>query len=427
MALEFIRDAISLSGLTGSQLKSDVIGEYYPFWWNITSGGPGANYEYATAIVELDAATGEVYIKDTQETILGSSGHALNLKCTNPNTRNLKVILVEKDSACYGHLKDVIRRRWSSVNISMAEGQIQLNTSNIYLLNMALDNALSYIERIRIGNTLFLFDPLRSVEYQTIEKVARKRINTFYKTGTEFIIFVFTSDWFLGRDDFAGLPNTTDAGSWSLEEKETISEADALFGNIEWRVRILNSNPIHQREKELIELYRNRLHKWFRYVLPLPFNPKRDQTFHLILCSNFVTGVRASKNFYSEKTDNPRYSPDNKAAFNEFRKYHPESFVELSRARRPLQWRILWKTIVDHEEGLCDFMCSDFDEIEQSQEKRHRLLEWLENNRYLTKFNIENAWRFPIQQYKLNWETVKDRLRINPPLPLKPLSPKEIG
>lgn len=427
MALEFVQDAISLSGLTGSKLKCDVIGEYYPFWWNITSGGPRANYEYPTAIVELDAATGEVYIKDTQETILGSSGHALDLKCTNPNARNLKVILVEKDTACYGHLKNVIRKRWGRVDIGMAEGPLQLNLSNVYLLNKTLDNALSDIEKIQIGNTLFFFDPLRSVEYRTIEKVARKRINTFYKTGTEFIIFVFTSDWFLGRDDFAGLPNTTDGSIWSIEEKETVSEADALFGAIEWRGRILNSDPIHQRAKGLIELYKNRLHKWFRYVLPLPFNPKTSQIFHLILCSNFATGVRATRNFYSEKMGNPRYSPENKVAFNEFRKYHPESFVGLSRAKRPLQWRILWKTIVDHEEGLCDCMCSDFEDIEPSQEKRQRLLEWLEKNRYLNRFDIDNAWRLPIQQYKLNWATIKEKLGIDPPLPLKPLSPKEIG
>ena len=74
MSLEFVGDAISLSGLTGSRLKCEVIGLYYPFWWNITSGGPSANNSWPTAIVELDAATGEVYIKDTKETILGSSG-----------------------------------------------------------------------------------------------------------------------------------------------------------------------------------------------------------------------------------------------------------------------------------------------------------------------------------------------------------------
>jgi len=41
--LEFVGDAITLSGLTGTKLKCDVIGEYYPFWLNIMSGEPSAN------------------------------------------------------------------------------------------------------------------------------------------------------------------------------------------------------------------------------------------------------------------------------------------------------------------------------------------------------------------------------------------------
>jgi three-Cys-motif partner protein len=426
MALGFIQDAISLSGLTGSKLKCDVIGEYYPFWWNITSGGPSANYEYATAIVELDAATGEVYIKDTQEVILGSAGHALNLKCTNPNTKKLKVILVEKDAVCYGHLKNVIRKRWNGVDISMAEGPLQQNSSGVYLMNKNLENALTEIEKIKIGNTLFLFDPLRSVEFQAIEKVASKRINTYYKTGTEFMVFVFTSDWFLGRDDFSALPSSINRDSWSPEEKKTVLEADALFGNDSWHSPILNGTPIQQRSQSLIELYKRRLHKWFRYVLPLPFNPKINQIFHLILCSNFITGVRATRNFYSDKTGNPRYSPNNKEAFEKFRKLHPEIFTGLVGVRRPVQWRILWKTIVEHEEGLCDCMCGDFKDVDSNPDRRQQLLEWLERNGYLDGFDIENAWGLPIPQYKLNWAVVKDRLAITPPLPLQPVSPKEI-
>ncbi|GAI94047.1 unnamed protein product, partial [marine sediment metagenome] len=221
-------------------------------------------------------------IKDTKEIILGSSGHALDLKCSDPNTKKLKVVLVEKDGACYSHLKNVIHRRWGNVNIKMAEGPIWFNQSNIYLLNMELDRALNTIEKISLGNALFFFDPLRSVEYQVIEQVAKKRIKTYYKTGTEFIIFIFTSDWFLGRDDFAGLPTTIDKATWSEAEKMTVSDADALFGNTEWRDQILNSHPIDERENCLIELYRNRLHKWFRYILPMPFNPKTKQIFHLI-------------------------------------------------------------------------------------------------------------------------------------------------
>ena len=432
MALEFVQDAICLSGLTGSKLKCDVIGAYYPFWWNITSGGQRANHDWPTAIVELDAATGEVYIEDIKETILGSSGHALDLKCSNPNTRKLKVILVERDAHCYSHLKNVVSKRWGNVDIKLAEGPIQFNSSNIYLLNMELDRALSNIEKIKLGNALFFFDPLRSVEYRTIEKVAGKRIKTYYETGTEFIIFMFTSDWFLGRDDFAGLPTTVNESTWSIDEKEAVLEADAFFGNIEWRGRSLNSDPIHEREESFIELYKNSLHKWFRYVLPLPFNPKANQIFHLILCSNYEIGVRATRDFYSQITGNPKYTPDNSKAFNLFRKHHPEVFKGLSGRQRPLQWRILWTIIRYHEEGICDCMCSDFEDIESSHEKRQLLLEWLEDKKYLNRLNNDNAWKVPIIQYKLNWSIIKERLGIDPPpsfkpLALKPLSLKEIG
>jgi hypothetical protein len=98
--------------LTGTKLKCEVIRDYYSFWWGITSGGPSRDYEFNTAIVELNAATGEVYIEDSKETVLGSSGHSINLKTNNlPETRNLKIVLVEDDPDCYFHLKNVITRR----------------------------------------------------------------------------------------------------------------------------------------------------------------------------------------------------------------------------------------------------------------------------------------------------------------------------
>lgn len=427
MPLDFIGDAISLSGLTGTKLKCDVIGEYYPFWWGITSGGPSRMHRFQTAIVELDAATGEVYIEDTRETVLGSAGHALELKTNTRHTENLKVICIEKHPDCYSHLKNVVRRRWSSIPIEESEGPIEANTSNVYFLNMNLDDALERIEEIKLGNSLYFFDPLRSVEYTTIEKVASKRMATFYNTGTEFIIFIFTSDWFLGRNEFAPLPITLDENVWSEEEKKIVAEADSLFGNTEWRDHILLEIPIEDKKRIFIELYKNRLRIWFRYVLPLPFNPKIDQLFHLILCSNFEIGVRATRNFYIEKTGNPRYRPNNPVAFRRFGNLYPEIFKGLSRGRRPLQWRVLWKIITQHEEGICDCMCSDLQEIEPHPEICQRLLEWLEEKEYLIPFDIENAWGSSIKQYKLNWGVLKERLEVDPPSPLVPLSTEEIN
>ena len=426
MPLGLVEDAISLSGLTGTKLKCDVIGDYYPFWWGITSGGPRRLHRFPTAIIELDAATGEVYIEDTGETVLGSAGHALELKVNTRHTENLKVICIEQHRGCYSHLKNVIRRRWPSIPIKENESPIESNKSNVYLFNTMLDEALERIEEIELGNSLYFFDPLRSVEYTTIEKVASKRMTTFYKTGTEFIIFIFTSDWFLGRDEFAPLPITQDEDTWSEEEMETVAEADSLFGNKEWRRNILRNISIEDRKKVLIELYKKRLHKWFRYVLPLPFNPKKNQIFHLILCSNFEIGVRATRNFYIGKTGNPRYKPDNAAAFRRFRRLYPIIFRGLKRGRRPLQWLILWKIITQHEEGICDCMCSDLRDIEEDPEERQHLLEWLEEKGYLTPINIENAWNSSINQYKLNWDNLQERLGVDPPTPLVPLSPEEM-
>ncbi len=174
--LEFRGDAISLSGLTGTRLKCDVIGTYYPFWWKITSGGKAENYQKATSIVELNAATGEVYIKDSGEIVLGSAGHALELKVNHLNendvdTGNLKIVLVEDNQECYAGLKRVIKRRWSQVPIEMAEGPISENSSNIYLFNDTLDGALKSLEALELGNAIFYFDPLRSVGWNTDQAV----------------------------------------------------------------------------------------------------------------------------------------------------------------------------------------------------------------------------------------------------------------
>lgn len=420
MALEFVQDAISLSGLTGSRLKCEVIGLYYPFWWEITSGGRTANHAWATAIVELDAGTGEVYIKETKETILGSSGHALNLKLSNSSTLNLKVVLVERDVACYEHLKRVITRRWSKVGFT--EGPARYNPSNIYLLNSELDDALNFIDDIKLGNALFFFDPLRSVKYQAIENVARKRITGYYRVGTEFIIFVFTSDWFLGRDEFVGLPSTINESAWSAEQSRAVAEADGLFGDTGWREHILTNAAVYEREERFIELYRDRLHKWFRYVLPMPFNPKKNQIFHLILCSNFEVGVKATRKFYCGTTGNPVYAPDNKRAFNEFKKHHPETFEGLGGNKRPVQWLMLRRVIADHEEGICDYLCRDFEDVEKDGAMRQADLEWLETKGYLIGQGYTTAWQLPIQQYRLNWTMIKDKLGIDPPIPFEPLS-----
>lgn len=337
-----------------------------------------------------------------------------------PNTANLKVVLVEEDPDCYAHLKNVVKRRWPSVSLDEAEGPINLNSSNVYLLRSSLNEALPVIAQIGLGNALYFFDPLRSVQYSAIESVAGNRINTFFKTGTEFVIFVFTSDWFLGRKDFAPLPITK--SSWTEEEEKTVREADELFGNTEWRNYLLTDEPIQLKQNLLIELYRRRLHKWFRYILPMPFNPREEQLFHLFLCSNYEVGIRESRDFFCEKTGNPKYSPDNSAAFSKFKALHPELMIGMTGNRKPIEWKMLWRVIREHEEGMCDPLCRDLRDIALHPHPRRSALQWLENNDYLSEFGVENAWRVEENRYIVNWRTLKKRLGVCPPPALTPLS-----
>jgi three-Cys-motif partner protein len=235
LPLEFHKNAIVLSGVAGTKLKCDLIGNYYKFWWGITSGGPRSNYRNLTSIIELNAATGEVYIEDAQETFLGSAGQALELKANNENTRNMQVVLIEKDSDCYYNLKKVIERRWPKINLRESEGSLDLNTTGVYLIKEDIKKALAVIDNQAFGNSLYFFDPLRSVEYSTISEVANKRIRRPFETGTEFFIFSFTSDWFLGRKNFVPLPNTTDKSIWSKAQNQTVQQANDFFGSQKWQ------------------------------------------------------------------------------------------------------------------------------------------------------------------------------------------------
>ena len=425
--LQFVDDAICLSGLAGTKLKCDVLGSYYPFWWNITSGGQRANYAFQTAIVELHAGTGEVYIKDIEQTVLGSSGHALELKATRaPASDNLKIVLVEENSECCLHLKNVIRRRWPEIPVDRIEGPWAGNISkNVFLLNKSLDEVLPIVRRIQ-GNAIYFFDPLRSVEWSAVEKVASNRIRNFYQTGTEFILFSFTSDWFLGRDNFSPLPNHQNEEQWSDDEKQTIFQADALFGDTKWRNLLLCDESVTWKERTLMEIYKTKLRKWFRYILPLPFNPKRDQLFHLVLCSNYEAGVRMNRQFYSSITDNPVYSPDQRKIFGIFKGLYPELFEGLTGNRRPLQWKVLWKIIVQHEDGVCDKHCKDLYELDNDINNIQSSLDWLSDRSYLDLYSTSDYWGSNIPQYLLNWNTINEKLGVAQPIEFRPASQEQV-
>ena len=425
--LKFHGDAIVLSGATGTQLKCDILGDYYKAWWNITSGGESRQNRLATSIVELNAGSSEDYIEETGDTIPGLSGHALELKLNGSATSKLKVILVEEDGACFDHLKNVLRRKWATLDITVAEGPPTANDTGLYLLSKSLDEAIKTIEDIPLGNSLFFFDPLLYVPWNEIERVAKKRIKGYYMSRTEFIVFLFTSDWFVGMPKLglAPLPKKTEAAAWNKNEQDSVSKMDDLFGMKSWREKILADDTDNQRIESLVTAYRDRLHRWFRYVVPMPFKPREGQIYHLFMCSNYELGITLTKRFYSEYTGNAFYSPNNAAAYARFKEVHPGFAKSHTGNQRPLAWKMLWAVIKNHDEGLCDIRCDDFRDFEENWQGRLAALQLLEALGYLKKEPpITDAWADAVPMYRLDWDVVRKNLGVQPPNPLSPMEPK---
>lgn len=427
--LEFHDDAIELSGLTGSKLKSKIINDYYHFWWNITSGGPSVNYLNSTAIIDLYSATGEIYIPETKETLFGSAGHALQLKFELDSKNTLKVVLIEENQECYSRLKNVIKREFPEFWTSDLEGPINNNKTNVFLFNLNLENALRQINSIKtLGNAIFLFDPLLMVRWDAIEEVARSRIRSYYGIGTEFIIFLFTSDFFIGRKEFAALPQQNFESLWSPEEKLSVNKADELFGHKNWRSQILQRGDLKDKEASFVEFYKLCLHKWFRYVLPLPFNPKDQQIYHLFYCSNYEAGFRRIRDDFLSSTRKTRYLPDNYKSYRTFCALYPSLTKNLSGNSRPLEWKILWDFIIQ-QDGIRDRKCLSFKEKGKTlnEIEIQKSLDWLVQQGFIEQIHINDAWYPAIPKYRVNWMTLFQRLKIFSPPLLAPISYDEMA
>src|SRR3989441_13017842 len=430
--LGFHEDALLLSGPAGTGLKTRILGNYYEFWWRITSGGESKRNEFPTAIVDMNAGSGELYIKELGRTLLGSAGHAMRLKFDlGYPTDALKLALVEEDPKCFSHLQSVIHRRWPSLRLDQATGPIDRNASGVYLLRLPLEEAVDTVGRLNLGNSIYFFDPLLHVEMETIERVARSRIKYFFQTGTEFIIFVFTSDWFTGREyawreRLAPLPATSQRKTWTSSEAEAVASADSLFGDEDWQENVLNGASRNVRQDSFIEEYRKRLMKWFRWVLPLPFIPKQGQLYHLIFCSNYEAGIRVTRDLYSKYTRNPPYNPDHVSAYDKFRRLHPKLVVGLTGNQRPVAWKVLWHVIRQCESGICDEWCTlvrakgEPDEIAAA-------FSWLREKGFLNFLvGVPTAWPGVAERYQLNWEKVREELNVSPPAKLRPIRPDEM-
>ncbi len=200
---------------------------------------------------------------------------------------------------------------------------------------------------------------------------------------------------------------------------------DGLFGDENWRPSLLRKIPLEEKMRQLPDLYKRCLNTWFRYVLPLPFEPKPNQTYHLFICSNYEAGIRITWDFYVNYTRNPRYSPNNKAAYARFMSLKQDRVKQPIQRTRPEEWRILWQIIKNHHEGLCDVECEDLKEIQPDPVMLKEDLEWLFREGYLKlSESFTNAWSNQPTLFRLDWDHVKKDLDVNPPTLLRPLKPR---
>lgn len=434
MPLSFEGDAIVLSGEYGTRLKTQIISRYYDFWLGVTARHRFVPKVY---IVEMNAGTGELYFKDIKTTELGSAGHSLELRYGPPKSYSAKlnIVLVEEDNKCRKHMDNVIRRRWPKASLTQRSGGGFLSADGC----VAHYNHLSEFLKAtnygsELGISLFYFDPLLSVDWSLLDGIAEARITTPYRIGTEFLIFFFTSDWLTGRNDpfFHPLPRFTDADEWSADETTSAGIADRTFGSRKWLSAVASRKTKLEIESRLVELYKRKLRKWFRFVLPLPFVPKKHQVYHVLCCSNFDVGMTVIRKFYENYTGKPfGLRAKNKNTYARFKSRYPGIVREYTGNKRPVVWKVLWRIMKNHIDGLsdeyCDFGDALYNALTCKHESLNPVLQWLKNEGYIKSVQIhEWPWRdntmFPI--YQIDWKRTHKELGVEKPLEPEPLVPK---
>ncbi|MHA1855895.1 MAG: three-Cys-motif partner protein TcmP [Promethearchaeota archaeon] len=423
MPLRFENDAICLSGALGTKLKSKIIGKYYKIWWEITSGGRKSNFSYPTSIVEMNAATGEVFIEHTREFILGSAGHALELKFRNQNIKNpnLDVILVEEDEECIKYLKNNIQRKYPHAIINLKSSKFDKKSKDIVLIRKNIDQAIEAINQMNLSNrSLYFFDPLLSVHFDFIKKVYDNRIRTLYSQGIEFIIFFFTSDWVMGRGVLTSLPNTSNEEEWSANEKKTINELNKVFGDKNWQPIILKDISNERKIQLISNYYREKMHEMFRFVIPMPFSPKEKQVYHLFFCSNFTAGARIITSLYRKYTKN-EWRPNNTKCYNYFKTKYQNKLIFPKGSGRPDEWKFLWFLIRNFIYGIFDEKCHDLYREVKIEKNFDDLLAWLIKEKFIKQIKSKSS----IARFRLNWKVIKLKIGLDSPKKLIPLTEKD--
>ena len=146
---------------------------------------------------------------------------------------------------------------------------------------------------------------------------------------------------------------------------------------------------------------------------------------NLFFTSNYEAGMNITRKFYQNDTQNPSYNPSNTNAYKLFCQAHPELLQNLGPKKKPLEWKVLWRIIKDHEDGLCDISSKDLlEKASYNKVKLGTALGWLHAKGYLkTNNEIKVSWHDAPPIFELNWSFLKPTLKIEEPKKMQPLHP----
>ena len=427
MPLEFKNDAICLSGLLGTNLKSKIVHQFYELWWIISSGGFPFSYSLPTTIIEMNSGSGEIYIKETDEIILGSAGYALELKFNSNYSEipNLDIILVEENEDCITHLKNVIKRRFPRAEISEDFERNYRENNHCILISNNPEKAVNIInENIIVGKTIYFFDPLLSIDMEPLKKIYDKNVGSPSSNMAAFIIFFFTSIWITGRNDLTPLPTNSKESNWTIDEKDTINKLNRTLGDKSWQSAILKNDSNEERIERLIKEYQDRLFKLFRFVIPMAFTPNKNQVYHLIFCANYLEGSSILRSFYEKFTFN-KWKPMNTKIYKLFQEIHKFDINFPKHPKRPLEWKLLWNFIKNYRFGKMDILSKDVKKIESDKGRRQKLFDWLLSYKYINEYRSYKNRGKDIRRYELNWDSITNLLKIPKPEYYKPFRDEE--
>lgn len=262
--------------------KLDALNYYYNLWFYIVKS-------QKCYIIDCNAGTGYIEVRNQNEKVLGSSLLGLNL-FKDDRRKNLTLFLIEKEQKNYELLQEN-----TSEYIKGNKIPVQLE-KDIFLFNSDWSSVIeNIIDKTRDGIRLFFLDPyaIKSLPLEMLLSLIKMGKSEYgYKEGGIEILINWA--WHAIRRKLGKYYSYKDLKSKNkdLSAPEEIKILDDFFGPLNWK-KIANEYPnnifkaklkvkIEELRDKLIKAYVKDFFKYFRYIKIHPvYSRKKGKKNHL--------------------------------------------------------------------------------------------------------------------------------------------------